>query len=203
VASHFTNWLTIQAPFDGYWNKTICSDPMDPYSPQCAAPEEHHKPWGGDWATDYYQTPGAAGSFRIANSAGDTAYGYLPYPAGSSCGGSTWAGYAYNISVYDGSGYRGFLVLAHVSGSNGIGGEYVIPQYSTLYNGNFVGYTTCWGTSTCYNVTTFSGVHWHVEMGQPTHYACWAPWSPDAHLGVSDMLGAIGSNATLWPYKCW
>ena len=202
-SGHFTNWLNLQAPYAGYWNKTICPDPGDPYTPQCAAPQNHHRPWAGDWATDFYQTPGAAGSFRIANSNGGTAYGYLPSPPGSSCSGSTWAGYAYKFSVYDGTGQRGWYLLAHVSGSNGIDPEYVLGQYTTVYNGTFVGYTAFWGTSTCYNVTTFGGVHWHVEMSQPTHYACWKPWSPGSSLGVTDMLGAVGSNALSAGASCW
>jgi hypothetical protein len=201
-ASHFTNWLDIYAPFSGYWNKSICPDPSDPYSPQCAAPQDHHILWYGDWSTDFYQWPGAAGAFRIGNSNGGTAYGSVA-SRGSSCMGSTWAGYAYTINVYDGSGQRGFYVLAHVADSDGFGTSYVLSPGAAIYNGGLVGWTAYWGTSSCYNVSNFDGVHWHVEMGQPVHYACWHPWASGSSVSTADTLGAVGSNALTGRATCW
>lgn len=190
TASHFTNWLEIRAPYAGYWDRFGFT-----------RPQTHHTPWNGNWATDYYAAPGANGAFRIVNSNGGTAYGTVA-SRGSSCAGSTWAGFAYTFSIYDGSGYRGWYVTAHVADTAPGGWSYLLQPGQAVYNGTHIGQTAFWGKSSCYEVDTFECVHWHIEMQQPTHYSCWFPWSAGSYLQITNGLGAVGSNA-LSKTSCW
>lgn len=189
-ASHFTNWLVVRAPFAGYWDRFGYANPAT-----------HHTPWFGDWATDFYQAPGAAGAFRISNSNGSSAFGIVGRK-GSSCNGTTWAGWAYKFNVYDDSGSRGWYLAAHVSDYNGPGQPYQLQMNQTVYDGNLIGWTAFWGQSSCYDVSNLDGVHWHIEMYQPVHYSCWYPWSAGTYLGASSVLGAVGSNS-LGKSSCW
>ena len=191
-ATHFTNWLEIRSPFAGYWDKF-----------GIAPPATHHTPWNGDWATDVYAAPGTNGGFRVANSDGGTAYGTIASPGTmSSCAGSTWAGYAYRITVSDASGPRGWYLAAHINGVAPGGGQYLLSAGQTLYSGAGLGQTAAWAYSSCWQVQNLNGVHWHVEFEQPSHWSCWVPWSAGASLQVTSMLGAIGSNATT-KSSCW
>ncbi len=99
----FTNWILVQVPYAGTWNYN-----------NNAPPATHHRPWSGDWATDYYNPPGTWGRFYLTTSdGGATKYGVVA-SVGSSCKGSDWAGIAYKFNMHDGSGYRGYYVTAHV-----------------------------------------------------------------------------------------
>ncbi len=55
-------WVEVRAPFSGQWNKFG-------YAPPSSHPVGI---WGGDWATDYYQTPNAAGYWYAYSSSGSS-----------------------------------------------------------------------------------------------------------------------------------
>ena len=187
TAAHFTNWVLIQVPFDGTWNKN-----------GWAPPSTHHYPFGGDWGVDYYAPAGRLGYFRISTSdGGATKYGVVANVA-SSCEGSTWAGVAYTFDTFDGSGNRGSYVTAHVNDAG-----YSLAKYQTVYDGTGIGWTAQWPQTACYDVANAEGVHWHIEMGQALHYSCYYPWAQNSPMYVGDTMGAIGSNATAFSQACW
>ncbi len=197
-ANHYTNWMNIWAPFSGIWN---------PFDDDDVDPENHHTPWGGDWATDYYKTPGNTGYLGVTNSNSGTAYGYI-YDGGndqSSCDEWwDWAGYAITIQIYDDYLNRGWLVYAHVDATDSLNSSYFVPEETQLYPWYFVGRTKQWTNSDCWQVTTSSGVHWHVEMNNSgTHNACYSyEQQVNLSLTTGDTLGAVGSNASWSPPYC-
>jgi len=191
AASHFTHWILIRAPFSGYWDRF-----------GIAHPSSHHTPFGGDWGVDFYAPPGTGGTFFIANSNGLPAYGVVA-DRRPSCGGKDWAGWAYRFGLYDSSGYRGWYLVAHVSETNSIGSPYYLQPGTTIYNGNFIGWTAQYNYSNCYQVTNASGVHWHIEAFQPRHYSCYFPYPSGTYLVSGQDMGAVGSNATAPRRPCW
>jgi hypothetical protein len=191
-ASAFTNWILVQVPYAGTWNYA-----------NNAPPATHHRPWSGDWATDYYNPPGTWGRFYLTTSdGGATKYGVVA-SVGSSCQGADWAGIAYKFNMYDGSGYRGYYVTAHVQDLSPYWQYYDLAQGQYMYDGYLIGWTYRFPRSDCYQVNYDSGVHWHIEMEQPSQYSCYYPWSPSAYLASGSTMGAIGSNATGYGAPCW
>jgi hypothetical protein len=190
-ASHFTHWILIRAPFSGYWDRF-----------GIAHPSYHQTHFGGDWGVDFYQLPGTGGTFFIANSNGLSSYGVVG-SRGGTCRQGLWAGYAYRFDLYDSTGYRGWYLTAHVSETNGMGQSYLLQPGSYMYNGNFIGWTAQYPNSDCYQVDTASGVHWHIEAYQPSHYACYFPYSSGTYLSAGQDMGAVGSNATYAKAPCW
>lgn len=199
-AGHFTNWINVFAPFYGTWNPSDISTPGG-----WAPPESHHTPWGGNWAIDYYKPGGNTGYLLVSNSNSGAGYGYMYSGAtqGSCLNPMYYAGLSYKIQLYDDYSNRGWLLFAHVDPTDSGGDPYQVPEQQALSTETFIGRTRFWSQSDCYDVSNSAGVHWHVEMSQPTHNACYSyAYTTDLALTTSDALGAVGSNATWTPPYC-
>lgn len=145
--------------------------------------------------TDYYASPGTRGDFRITPGSGN-GYGTI-LSNGSACADpNLQGGRAYKFDVGDTTyGIRGKLAFGHVSDINpATGVQFTVSPGSTVYNGQQLGWTKQFPYSTCYQVSTSAGVHWHVEMYQPTHYSCFINWAANATLTTANTLGRIGSE---------
>ena len=198
-ASHSQSYVFPGAPYSGTWNLG-----------NNAPPSTHHRPWVGDWAVDYYQSPGVQGNFYAASNDG-TASGIVT--KGSSClSPSDWAGWAYKFQVQNNSGNRGWYLLAHVSDygpPNPLGPPYQLADNQTVTNGTLVGWTAYWGggsgVGTCYQVNFASSNHFHVEMKNSTavgHTSCYYDWGISRQMTVTDWMGILGANTTTAPTAC-
>lgn len=196
-AGHFTHWMMPGAPWSGQWSLT-------------EHPSYHHRPYGGDWAVDYYQVPGTQGRFYISSSAGYSSYGIIEARGPACTNPNLWAGEYYQIGVYDSVlGRRGWYLVAHFSpyAPSDPWNPWYWTVGATIYSGSTLGWTEYWGggqgVGSCYVVNYLTSNHWHIEMQQPTHYACFFPYTSGQWLNAATTLGAVGSNATGYSAPCW
>jgi hypothetical protein len=197
-ASHHTRWTNVFAPFSGYWNDFSQSDP--PTHPRGAI--------ALDWATDFYQTPGALGEWYSVSS---DASGHIETMASQSnaCGAGSWttAGYRYRFDMAWSSApstVYGHWVYTHVDPEVPGTSNTVYPSGS-MSQGEDIGYTWNWAYSVdCWEVVNDAGVHWHIGGYNQSHYACWVPWNDSDYLTKgADSQGAVNSNALSDGASCW
>lgn len=199
-ASHNTHWVLGGAPFTGRWGFTGDTSTIPP---------NHHRPYGGDWAVDFYQVPFTHGHFRVTHSAGLARWGRVVANRPACADPAVDGGRVYRIDVHDSTGRRGQYIISHVWPHDQFGQPFTLPVNTTLGDGAFLGQTYRFAYSSCYRVRTDAGVHWHLEMSNmgaaiPTHNACYFPThSLGATVQQGAALGAIGSNAIGTNQPCW
>lgn len=188
-ASHHVNPDWFIAPFSGRW-----ADASNSFT----WPQNHPLSYGGDWSTDYYAFPGTQGDFRIDPTAGSASGTIERFQ--SACGNpALYAGYQYRIRVNNSQmGSRGWVTLAHVDPVDPATGTFFWwgPPGSGIPRWAHVGWTYQFSNSSCYQVNNPSGVHWHIEGYQDSHYACFDNWGAGASLTFPSRAGLIGSNKT-------
>lgn len=204
-ASHSESYVFPGAPYSGTWN-------LGNYAP----PASHHRPWAGNWATDFYQVQYTQGILRLVSNDG-TPYAIMSSRTNSCRFESDYAGEAYKFDVYDSSGNRGWLEYAHVSNWDPVGYQtYYIVNGNVLVNGSLVGWVAYWGMGQgvpagvpsdqkCYDVSFNSSNHWHVEMkNSPAvgHNSCYYNYPSSDPRGAGDWLGIAGANTTTAPAPC-
>lgn len=186
-------WVGVGTPYSGHWDRF-----------GFAHPSSHHRPWGGEWATDFYAPPGTPGAFYSSTASG-AAWG-LVARLGGSCGNAQyWAGYVVIVDVHDDSGRRGWVAYAHVQDT--WGGTWYRPGVGQLLtNGSGLGWTDRWPTSPCYQVTNDAGVHWHLELwqvkGNPPTYSCYEPYTSGQYLLQNSPFGRIGTTVSAERSPC-
>ncbi len=188
-------WVDVYAPFSGYWDRFGFSPPAT--HPAATWPDGVT----ADWATDFYKEPSTTGKWYRSSSSGSFVTTTVNQ-ALNACNASswTWAGLKYRFVVANDSGTLGWFADVHVD-PNG----YFLGVGAGLTNGMLIGYTKRWGYSSgCYEVSSDSGVHWHIEAYNYSMYSCYAPNATGASLAAgSGMLGAVGANATGPRQSCW
>jgi hypothetical protein len=93
------------------------------------------------------------------------------------------------LGVYLGSSRVGQLVYEHLNGLT-------VKTGDTISSGKTLGTTHWWPYSSCYLVTSASGIHTHFEMGSSTGTACYVGWPLASALTLSDTIGAVGNYTT-------
>lgn len=207
-SGHSTRWVTVIAPFSGYWDKYGQSPPAT-----------HHDPLTafilGDWATDFYQIPGTTGRWYSAMSDGSL-YTAKVFSVTNACNAGSWttAGLRYQIDLRDNTntkiGHWGYI---HVDPRSSSGAQYWLSSGVTLAQGMKIGYTHQYSyLAGCWEVSNDAGVHWHI-VGYNVHaYSCWYPWTSGTNPGPpwgstltvgQDGMGAVGANATGPGQPCW
>lgn len=204
-ASHSESYVFPGAPYNGTWNLN-----------NNAPPSSHHRPWGGHWATDYYQVQFTQGILWLATNRG-TPVAIMSDRTNSCSNPNDYAGEAYRFDPYNAGGNRGFIEYAHVSNWDPVYyQEYPISEQQQLGSGALVGWVAYWGLGSgvpagvdpedqCYAVYTDSGNHWHAEMGQSIgagHYSCYYNYPSSYPLYGQDWLGIAGANSTSYPTTC-
>lgn len=218
-AGHSQSYVFPGSPFNGTWALGGYADP-----------DFHHRPWGGDIATDYYQVQYTRGYFwpwtNYGYGANGGGYGVVASKGTSCSNPNVWAGWAYKINLYNPGGHRGWALFAHVSE---YGPYYWMPsdqQFwyvgNTVTWGSTVGWTAYWGSGQgvppdvpsdqkCYDLSYPSSNHFHVELGQrngsawivgASHYACFYGYSNGQYLYSQDYLGVTGANASTERATC-
>lgn len=82
---------------------------------------------------------------------------------------------------------------------------YILSQYETMYFGYLIDFTYKFGYSSCYQVNTDGGVHWHLEAGNASavgNYACFYARPAGTALYGADYLGLVGANTTTVDTAC-
>lgn len=190
------SWVHVRAPFTGYWDRFGLADPSS------------HSPgyWGGDWATDFYQASGTEGRWYASSSVGSSIAATVA-DRRNTCNKSSWedAGVSYKISLTDSSGYLGWFSWNHVHPQTAAGYGYWLGFGASLSNGMLIGTTHQYDYQAgCWEVSTPGGVHWHIVAYNEHNYACYYPHSSGTLLSQqTDILGAVGANATGPGQACW
>ena len=189
-ASHHTSWITVMAPFSGYWNKANFAPPAT--HPAGLIP--------GDWATDYYAVSGTLGRWHSVNT-GETFTAKIGLQ-NNACDRPAWtdAGIRYRVDIYNSSSTRvGWWAFVHVDPSIPGQGQYWLGPGSTLSQGMIIGSTHFYSPSItgCWEVNNDAGVHWHT-LGYNEGIG-----AGSAVAEGSDGLGAVNSNALSYGSPCW
>jgi len=109
----------------------------------------------GDWSTDLYAAPGTNVKFYpIEIPLGSAWYGKVWSVQSTCSGGPSVAGKSVFIDLYNNGVYEGWISYGHLDQVSVSPGQ--IVGYHTV-----VGKLKRWSYSTCYQVTTDSGVHTH------------------------------------------
>lgn len=190
-ASHYVNPDYVIVPFTGTWANASDSDTW---------PWIHHLAYGGDWSIDYYASAGTSGIYDPAPSNGGSMTGTVVAFQVACANPMYNGGWRYSVDVNNSiSGTRGYVTYAHVDPINPADGLFYtwggpgspVPDVAEL------GWTQQFPYSSCYAVSFPSGVHWHLEGYQYTHYSCWEGWGVGTVLNkFSSVYTRIGSNAT-------
>lgn len=192
-ASAPNTMVGIKSPLDGgNWDRFAI-----------AGPSYHHAPWGGDWAVDVYGAPGDLVYFgvreRWQGTTAGNAYGIVTANY-DTCAWPNSAGVAYRISVYDGAGaYVGWVLIGHVDTS----AYGTLPIGSLVANGQVLGKLSQFVYSSCYQVTTSSGVHTHLELYNASDYSCYIPRPANGYVTRDRFVAVLGSNNNGVGQSCW
>jgi Ricin-type beta-trefoil lectin domain-like len=184
-ANHYNNPDAVQAPFAGKWGDGGSGGGEKPYT--------HPIRLGSDWSVDYYAVPGTAGYYRAQSTSG-TVSGNID-STGSACSDPNLnGGRQYRVQVQNTvNGSRGHVWYLHVSNVNPSNGQQYNPS-GAIPNNYLLGWTYQFPNSNCYQVSTASGVHLHIEMFQSHAYSCFRDYNLAQSLTSSSILGKIGSN---------
>lgn len=185
-ASATTPQAVVGMPFSGQWawNASVMQ-PYPPYVDSCANGASncpglsshslvHHRPGGGDWATDIYAAEGTAVKLDVPIQTGTSLT--FSWKSVTSCGQST----AVNVIV-DGATV-GWLYYAHLNNAVTSG---------TITNGMTLGTVHDWGAN------CNPGVHVHTEFKNNTNYSCYVDnGNPGVALSYGANLAVLGSSNT-------
>lgn len=160
----------IGAPFAGKWGYNVNVNP--PYSDQNSShPAVHLISGGGDFATDYYGTPGQQVRLRVSNATGNVTFAWAG--SSTSCGTST------KVNVFVDGAQVGWIYIAHLVGA---------VKSGPLTNGMVLG--------TVGNYSCAPGQHIHVEIkADAGNYACYQDYGhPGTAIQENAKFAGVGAT---------
>lgn len=190
--SDFT--YTLQSdPSAGYWDRFGRAHPSFHGRSQCEpassgsysyVPPCSYGP--GDFAFDFYSGEGVAQRFQDYpfGSSNWTARVWSIQPTCSA--GPSAGGYTVFVDVYVGSVWEGWVAYGHLNSVS-------VSPGQTVGGGTILGYQHMWPYSGgCWEVTSQSGIHTHIEMYNAYRYACYYNYSSGTWLPYPYITGNIG-----------
>ena len=190
--AHIANGVfAVNAPFSGTVNR---------FNYTSVHPLYHHTVYGGrigqgvgDWAVDFYVN---APVTEVRAHIGNTTIPYAPphlkvlavKPACAS-GVISYGGYWVSVGVYNtySGAYIGRVDYAHINSPQVYEGQYI-------NQGQLLGWTARFTRNSCYDVSTDSGVHVHMEAYNSHHWACYSVSGWAQNLNAGGRLGYVGSD---------
>jgi hypothetical protein len=219
TAGHSGQYVAPGAPWTGSWGYRQSSSCSGSASWSDTVPTGHHY-FNGDFGVDYYGCTGTVGRFYSWDPyvpGSNSSHGVVGASPGGSCSDTEdWEGWGYKIKLYDYyNSYRGDYWLLHVHDIGYADGvmwgafgnpPYVLANNETMTFGKLIGFTYVWNPSeptSCYNVSTSGGAHWHLEIDNAIgHYACFYQRNPGTGLSAADYLGLAGANTATQNTAC-
>lgn len=102
-------------------------------------------------------------------------------------GGGSVGGWSIFIDIYVNGSWEGWVSYGHLD-------QVSVSPGQVLANNTVLGKLKWWPYSSCYQVSTASGVHTHMEMYDSTHFACYINYNSGQYLTYPSGLGFIGKT---------
>lgn len=183
-----------RSPFTGWWDRFGLSHPSVHWRVECEPAQsgwyEYDPGCGtlnGDWSLDYYAAPGTRVDFKGDGIGGPFAaqvWAVMP-----TCGStSSLGGYTVFVDVYVHGQKEGWISYGHLNDVQVTAGQWI-------FWGQPLGYLKDWGHSYgCYEVSSPSGVHSHIEMYNSSSFACYVNWGSGSYISSNSDLGHVGRS---------
>lgn len=147
---------------------------------------------GGDWSLDYFAVPNTEVRLSAAGvGVAPTMYARVRAIA-PTCNGDSFGGDAGNTVFVDLYGptmsqWRGWISFGHLK-------DISVAPTQWISAGQLLGKTELWNYwNGCWQVSTQSGVHTHIEMHNRQRYACFVDWQAMGwNLTYGAVLGYVG-----------
>lgn len=150
---------------------------------QATAPSSHTVYFSGDnWSTDLYAPEGTAVKVSAIAYTSPPTFKVEAAALLNPCENKSPGNYV-KLGVYVGSTRIGQLIYEHLK-------NLAVKKGELISSGTTLGATHQWAKSSCYQVSSPSGIHTHFEMGSSTGTACYVGWALGSALTSSDTTPA-------------
>jgi hypothetical protein len=174
-------------PFEGRWARSISGHPNDctQYGTHPSCHDIHQS--GADWSTDVYAVDGTEVRANFANPTGNLSLRVEYVGSISNCS----AGKVIRVRVKVDNVDLGWIQYVHVNTpwANG--------HTQDISNGTLLGTTKFWSyDADCWQVSTSSGVHVHLESGNTpaTEKACYVSLTSGSTYSASTIISRVGNT---------
>ncbi|MBU1228072.1 MAG: hypothetical protein KJ698_12785 [Actinobacteria bacterium] len=162
-------------PFTGWWDRFGLAHPR------------FHGTSTGNWATDLYERAGTKVRAHVwAPRKADLRLEVASVTSSTACPSS---GRQVKIDVYLGSSKIGWVAYVHLASVR----AGVVPG-ATIDPGAVVGELARWPYSSCWQVTSDTGIHTHHAEYNYHGYSCYAPRESGARIGRGRWIGSLGAT---------
>lgn len=172
----------IGMPFSGFWDRFGYAPPKTHDSSYCTSASGCH------WATDLYEAAGTAVRLKAFVPSG-VPLRLRVASVGKPCGGGV--GSTVRVDVIRNGTRIGYVSYGHLKNVPS-----AVKAGANVRQDEVLGYLSSWPRSSCWQVTTASGVHTHFTTGSHGGgFSCYANRKPKTSVAAGRWIGSTGKTS--------